>query len=250
MPGITTFRMIRQERHVEALRHADQVARHVVDARIGADRDREEGAERDGGDLRRLADAEPQDEQRQERDLRDREQRRDERQRRRSATTQNSPISPPTHTPALAPISQPAPMRTSEAPKWRASSPLAAQLLQRIGDLDRARQEQRIDQARIARRLPDEQARRRRTPTTPIGAGPDRSRRRGSATALLRFSSETSAIGHLPVGQLRLLADVGPQLLVQPVQARARRRRLAALGARDRHRRRSRGCAPAAGAGS
>ena len=66
------------ERHVETLRHADQVARHRIDAAIDRDRGREEHAERNGRDLRLLADPEPEDQQRQQRDLRNREQRRDE----------------------------------------------------------------------------------------------------------------------------------------------------------------------------
>src|SRR6266487_94095 len=64
-----------EKRQFEALRHADEVSRDLIDAAVDGDHGGEEHAERDGGDLRGLADAEPEDEQRQERDLRDREQR-------------------------------------------------------------------------------------------------------------------------------------------------------------------------------
>src|SRR5919106_3812256 len=51
----------------------------VSHAGVGVDRHREEDAEHDHGDLRGLADAEPEDQQRQQRDLGDRERGRDER---------------------------------------------------------------------------------------------------------------------------------------------------------------------------
>ena len=61
------------ERHIKALRHPDQVARHRIDAAIDRDRGGEEHAERNGRDLRLLADPEPEDQQRQQRDLRESE---------------------------------------------------------------------------------------------------------------------------------------------------------------------------------
>src|SRR5260370_449626 len=66
------------KRNVKTLRHPDQIARHVVDAAIDRDRGGKEYPYRNGGDLRLLADPEPQDQKRQQRDFRDRKQRRDE----------------------------------------------------------------------------------------------------------------------------------------------------------------------------
>lgn len=63
---------------VEALAHHDEVALHIVDSRIGVDRGGKEHADRERRDLRGLADSEPDDEERHERDLRDREECRDD----------------------------------------------------------------------------------------------------------------------------------------------------------------------------
>ena len=112
-------------RQVEGLGHADQIARDAVDAAVAVDHRREEDAQRNGGQLGGLADAEPEDEERQQGDLGDRKIAET-----RGIPTERArvkrPMAVPRARPAAVPMAQPPRMRPREAVKWRQSSPLAA----------------------------------------------------------------------------------------------------------------------------
>ena len=75
-PGSTILRTIAPVDRPKLCPMRISDARHVIDAAGRGDHRRKEHAERQGDDLRALADAEPDDEQRHQRDLRNREQRR------------------------------------------------------------------------------------------------------------------------------------------------------------------------------
>ncbi len=121
--GRTILRTIDAVRQAEALAHPDQPARHVVHPAGGRDHGREEHAERQGRQLRPLADAEPDDEQRHQRDLRDRKQRRHHRHAGRAQhrpQPDRQPHADPEHGPDVQPIAS----RISEADRCRHNSPL------------------------------------------------------------------------------------------------------------------------------
>src|SRR3984893_18336333 len=146
--------------------------------------------------------------------------------------SQDSPIRPPRITPAIAPISQPRPIRASDAPRWRKRSPLA--ISSRSATAMRAGLGRKSESITPAE-LPACQS--ASTPAKKIHA--TRGRGFGSKPPPrkpIRVSfADPSRMRAVSVSQLRLLADEAPQFRMKPDEV-ALRRRAAALAARDRHR--------------
>src|SRR5712691_1631185 len=147
--------------------------------------------------------------------------------------SQKSPISPPITTPAAVPINQPAAILPSDAPKCRASSPLAviSSSARQIW-LGAGRNSGSIRRARPAASHSTSSSAKKAHATHGRETGSKPPPRNRTCLPLSRLAS---TIGHLPVGDLRLLADVRPQRIVEALQLLSRRR-LTAVGARDRHR--------------
>ena len=214
----------------EALPHAHQVARHRVHRAVGRDHGREEDAERDGRDLRPLADAEPQDEERKQRDLGDREERRDHRHadRARHREDADRKASDQPGREAEQEAAGDAPGRRGEmAPQLAARR----QLADRRADPQRARQRERADRRRRrsrsargrgsrpgrARRAPDASAAR-----TPCRGGRPADRRRSRrhlARGQRRFGSQQRPQAVLDLDHQRIAA---PPLLARHADRNAR----------------------------
>src|SRR6195256_224492 len=148
--------------------------------------------------------------------------------------SQDSPIRPPRITPAIAPISQPRPMRASDAPRWRKRSPLAisscSATAMRAG---LGRKSESITPAELPACHSASAPAKKIHATTGRGFGSKPPPRKPIRVWASRAG--LSRMRDLPVGQLRLLADEAPQFRMKPHEL-ALRRRAAALAARDRHR--------------
>ena len=125
--GSMTLRITLQRRAPKDDRRPHQQRVGLAHAGVGVDRHREEHAERDHRDLGRLADAQPEDQQRQQRDLRDRKRGGDERRAHRLGHARRSRPRRPTATPPAPPTAKPSrPGARGWRPRARAARPSAA----------------------------------------------------------------------------------------------------------------------------